>query len=59
MGSKKSKVRKARDAAFHEVKHNQPAIVYRTRANKGPEAAKKQKVAIALNKARRAVRKKK
>jgi len=54
---KKSKARVVRDAAFHEVKHNTPTIVYRTRANAGPEQAKKQKIAIALNKSRRAMRK--
>jgi len=56
--AKKSKARKARDAAFHEVMHNTPTIVYRTRADAGPEQAHKQKIAIALNKARRSQRKK-
>jgi len=41
-------------AAFHEVKHNRPAVVSETARKKGSEAAHKQEVAIALSKARRA-----
>lgn len=43
----------ATKAAFHEVKHNEPAIVGATRRKKGAAAAHKQEVAIALSKARR------
>lgn len=42
------------EQAFHEVKHNEPAIVAETRGKKGEEAAEEQKVAIALSKARAA-----
>ena len=42
------------EQAFHEVKHNEPAVVAETREKKGEEAAEKQKVAIALSKARAA-----
>jgi hypothetical protein len=41
-------------AAFHEVAHNEPAIVGKTRKKKGAAPAEKQKVAIALSKARAA-----
>jgi len=41
-------------AAFHEVSENEPAIVAKTRKKKGPAQARKQKVAIALSKARQA-----
>lgn len=40
--------------AFHEVKHNEPRAVAATRRKKGSKAAQKQKIAIALSKARRA-----
>ena len=53
MAKKKTKARKARDAIFREVELNTPTIVYRTRANSGPEMAQKQKIAIALNKLRK------
>lgn len=39
--------------AFHEVKHNEPKVVAKTRRKKGAKAARKQKIAIALSKARR------
>ena len=39
--------------AFHEVEHNEPEIVGKTRAKRGEGAAERQKVAIALSKARR------
>ncbi len=42
------------EQAFHEVKHNEPDIVAETRAKEGEAAAEKQKVAIALSKARAA-----
>jgi hypothetical protein len=41
-------------AAFHEVKHNEPRIVGHTRRKFGASDAAKQKVAIALSKARKA-----
>jgi hypothetical protein len=50
MGPVKEKLLKK---AFHEVKHNEPSIVGKTRRKKGEKAAEKQKVAIALSKARR------
>lgn len=40
--------------AFHEVKHNEPRIVGKTRKKKGSKAAQRQKIAIALSKAREA-----
>jgi hypothetical protein len=49
-GKTKSKV----ESAFHEVFHNTPHQVAATMAKKGPVAAQKQRVAIALSKARRA-----
>jgi len=39
--------------AFHEVKHNEPKIVAKTRRKKGAKAARRQKISIALSKARR------
>ena len=41
-------------AAFHEVKHNPPKILARTRRKFGAEDARKQAIAIALSKARKA-----
>lgn len=41
-------------AAFHEVSTNEPGIVAHTRAKYGSRRAAKQKVAIALSKARKA-----
>lgn len=40
--------------AFHEVTENEPAVVGKTRKKKGSATARKQKVAIALSKARQA-----
>lgn len=40
-------------SAFHEVMHDEPKVVGKTRAKKGEEAARKQKIAIAMSKARR------
>lgn len=54
MARKKSKTRKKTEAAFHEVAHNEPAAVAKTRKKKGKAAARKQEIAIALSKARRA-----
>lgn len=48
------KLRDTIEAAFHEVEHNEPAIVGKTRRKKGAKAAERQKKAIALDKARRA-----
>ena len=50
---KKTKSRKKVERAFHETFHNTPTIVAATMAKKGPVAAQKQRVAIALDKARR------
>lgn len=40
-------------AAFHEVTHNPPAQLAKTRKKFGPVRAEKQRVAIALSKARK------
>ncbi len=45
----KAKLRRA----MHEVMHNEPKAVARTRAKKGAAAARKQAVAIGYSKARR------
>ena len=50
MRNSKSKVQ----AAFHEVYENEPSAVASTRKKFGGERARKQKVAIALSKARKA-----
>lgn len=50
---KKGKSKAKVERAFHEVFHNTPTIVAATMAKKGPKAAQKQRVAIALDKARR------
>jgi len=42
------------EQAFHEVRVNEPAIVKHTRAKYGSRRAAKQKVAVALAKARKA-----
>ena len=52
MAKHETDTEKKTEAAFHEVKHNEPAIVAETREKKGEAAAGKQKVAIALSKAR-------
>jgi len=52
--AKTKKDRAKLQAAFHEVKHNRPAVVSKTARKKGAGAAHKQEVAIALSKARRA-----
>ena len=41
-------------SAFHEVAHDEPKVVGQTRRKKGTKAARKQEVAIALSKARKA-----
>ena len=40
-------------AAFHEVNENVPKVVQSTAKKFGPDRARKQKIAIALSKARR------
>lgn len=40
------------DEAFHEVHHDEPAIVGQTRRKKGAAAAERQRTAIALEKSR-------
>lgn len=40
-------------SAFHEVMHNEPKVVAKTRRKKGAKTAHKQAVAISLAKARR------
>lgn len=50
---KKYASKEATAKAFHEVMHNEPSIVGKTRRKKGEAAAHKQEVAIALSKARR------
>lgn len=42
------------EAAFREVKRDEPSVVAKTRRKKGAKAAEKQKIAIALDKARKA-----
>jgi hypothetical protein len=54
MAKKMSKSAKKTRAAFREVTKKEPKVVAKTRAKKGAKAASKQKVAIALNKARAA-----
>lgn len=54
MSKKPTKSRKITERVFHEVYHNTPHQVAATMAKKGPAAASKQRVAIALDKARRA-----
>lgn len=49
---KLTKSRKAINRAFREVHRNMPKSVFETFTSKGPEAAEKQRTAIALNKAR-------
>lgn len=48
--------RRATEAAFHEVSSNTPAIVKHTARKFGRTDAKKQKIAIALSKARKMTR---
>lgn len=38
--------------AFRELKKNPPTVVAQTRRKRGPKAARRQEIAIALNKAR-------
>lgn len=51
---KSAKGRHMMEMAFHEVDEDEPEIVGKTRRKSGAAAAKRQKVAIALSKARRA-----
>ncbi len=48
-----TKSERRKRAAFREVNRKEPAIVKKTRRKKGKAAAKRQKIAIALSKARR------
>ena len=48
-----TKSERRKRAAFREVNRNEPAIVKKTRRKKGAATAKRQKIAIALSKARR------
>lgn len=48
-----TKSERLKNRAFREVNRNEPARVGRTRRKKGAAVAKRQKVAIALDKARR------
>ena len=41
----------SKEAAFHEIKHNPPAILAKTRKKEGAAQARRQAVAIALSKA--------
>lgn len=52
--SRKRKSRSITDRTFGEVFANEPKVVAKTRRKKGAGAARKQKIAIALSKARRA-----
>lgn len=45
--------RAAIEAAFHEVKHNPPKVLAKTRKKSGAKRARAQEIAIALSKARR------
>lgn len=49
---KQTKTKRALKAAFHEVYHDTPHAVIQTTAKKGPVVAQKQRIAIALSKAR-------
>lgn len=51
--AKPTKTRKRIDRAMREVHRNPPERVQRTLRKKGPKAAKRQQVAIALSKARK------
>lgn len=51
---KHTKSERLKNRAFREVKENPPARVKRTQRKKGKAAARKQAVAIALSKARKA-----
>jgi hypothetical protein len=52
--AKPTKSEKKVSAAFREVYADEPSVVAQTRKKQGPEAAQRQKVAIALSKARAA-----
>jgi hypothetical protein len=49
---KLTKTKRIVKAAFHEVYHDTPNAVYQTTAKKGEVRGQKQRVAIALSKAR-------
>lgn len=52
--AKPTKSQRIKDRMFREVMDNPPQRVTRTQRKKGKKAARKQEVAIALSKARRA-----
>lgn len=52
--AERKKSRRITEKAFHEVKKDEPSVVAKTRRKKGAAAAEKQKIAIALSKARKA-----
>lgn len=54
MAKKASASQKKVKAAFHEVKQNPPKVLAKTKKKSGAKQANKQRVAIALNKARKA-----
>ena len=54
MKKKQTKTQRLVKSAFHEVFHNSPHVVTSTIAKKGAVRGQKQKIAIALNKARAA-----
>lgn len=51
--SRQHKAAMTKEQAFHEVKHNPPKILKHTAQKFGKADAKRQAVAIALNKSRR------
>jgi hypothetical protein len=52
MAKKMTKTKKIVKRMFHEVHERTPSAVMHTMIDKGPERAEKQRVAIALSKAR-------
>ncbi|HEY7195536.1 MAG TPA: hypothetical protein VH439_17465 [Gemmatimonadales bacterium] len=52
--AKLTRTQKLTQSAFHEVKQNPPKILAKTRKKKGKKKANKQRIAIALSKARAA-----
>ena len=48
-----TKTRRLKDSAFRELKRNEPKRVAQTRRKKGAKAARRQNIAIALDKARK------
>ena len=50
---KVTKTQRLKNTAFREVKRNEPKRVAQTRRKKGAKAARRQNIAIALDKARK------